>query len=205
MFNAIILLLYANLGATYQIPLFVQFVFLISFLPMNKYFKNSLLGLESAGDEVREKGGAGLSQATAAMASGAIMSKFDGHSGKMKQAAQKQGLDANKSSHNIKPNTTNKEALKGSLGLSRASDEAGRFAGKGAAVVAGMGLSLGSAATGGNPLIGNKAAFAGIKSMANQIEGWSADDDEVVTMQGSELKEEGFKGFASDNETLLLD
>lgn len=88
-----------------------------------------------------------------------------------------------------------KSGLKGLATVDNAK-EGFKLLGKGAAVAVGAGVSLGSAATGGNPLLANKAMFDGVRSMGNQVEGWFGDSPEdPITVQGNELVEDGISGF----------
>jgi hypothetical protein len=220
-FTALMLLIFTNIAAYGNLSVIERFVMLVSFIPMIKFFRTTLMNLGSGADAVGERTGGAFTNLMGAVASGALLSRFDNKSeknGKMVGADGKPlassiagAVEENGVKSTVKANNDKSlsERLKGSLDKAEnfaknalQPKELGRLAGKSAAMVAGAGVSLGSASTGGNALLGNSAILAGANSISNQIEGWSMPNDgptesrETPTVkQGHELNSEGIGSF----------
>ena len=224
-FMALVLLIFSNISAYSTLNTLERFALLISFIPLTKFFKGSLMNLGSGSDAVAEKTGGSLGTMAGAFVAGSLLSRFDGKSeknGKMVDSGK--AADASMVNPNVvsSVNTptsslaSNKEKLKG--GFSNALDkvktiagnaskpsEIGRLVGKSAVMGLGVAASLGSAASGGNPLLGNSALVGAGNSIFNQAEGWSIPDsvpEDVNVSQGHELTADGISGF--NNDTLMF-
>jgi len=221
------LLVFANIAAYSTIGLLERFILLMSFIPLTKFFRTSLMNLGSGSDAVAERTGGAVSSAVSAFTAGSILSRFDGKSekngrivdsGKMSgsTSALMPNAGLNTASSYSKSDADEKAATLGSYGAGAARKaqtvlknatkpaELARLAGKGAAIAAGAGLSLGSVATGGNPLIGNSVMLKSSNSIFNQAEGWSIKDsvpEDVNVSQGYELTADGISGFNNDTTT----
>lgn len=203
-FNAAMLLVFTNIGAYGSLSLIERFALLISFIPLTKFFKAGLMNLGSGSDAIGEKTSGAFTNLASSMAAGLLASKLDGKTEKDGKTVSRDGKSQEGSKHSFGQasnagsgtgggSASTKNSLKGGLG------EAGRLAGKGAAIVAGAGISMGSAATGGSPVVGNAVMFKSIQSGANQVEGWfQPEDEEELTVQGSELSPMGISGFDND-------
>lgn len=227
-FNAAILLIFANIGTFGNLSIIERFALLISFIPLTKFFKSALMNLGSGADNVAEKSGGAFSNLAAGLAIGSLGAVFDGKTPKGGKA-QPNGNPVNPGGYNdsasgMTETVGEKQSFMGKIGdanlekksalstikeatSSKRFKEAAKFIGKGAAVGAAAGVSMGSAATGGSPLLGNKAIFDGVKSMQNQAEGWfgknSGDpivdsSEDPITIQGHELVDDGISGFEND-------
>jgi len=213
-FNAAMLLVYSNIGMFGSLTVIERFALLISFIPLTKFFKSVLMNLGSGSDSVADRTSGAFSSFATGLAAGGLNAAFDGKSEKKGKMVSSDG----ESKMNAVPDNNNsvagsgqaetKESFMGKVGSTfknaTAPGERGRLLGKAAGMVAGAGVSLGSAATGGSPILGNAAVFAGANSIANQMEGWSmkeGDSDSGSadnTMAGSELREFGVAGFDND-------
>ncbi|MHC1734522.1 MAG: hypothetical protein AB9921_02485 [Erysipelotrichaceae bacterium] len=217
-FNAAILLLFAVVSTYGTLTVLERFALLISFIPLTKFFRTSLMNLGSGSDAVAERTGGSLTNMVGALTAGALMSRFDGKSEKNGKVVE-DGKAAPQQAQTYSPvngeNETkaSKESLKGRLdGFADKAQTIGknalkpaelaRMAGKGAAIAGGFALSAGSAATGGNPILGNAAVLKGGTSMLNQMEGWGIKDEvdaeSPMVLHGSELTDSGFGGISDD-------
>lgn len=260
-FNAAMLLVFANIGSFGSLSVLERFALLISFIPLTKFFKTSLMNLGSGSDAVSDRAGGAFSNLATGVAIGSLGAVFDGKTpkgGKGSGAPSGSGVsgqdkEMSQMTSGMTEFDTGKESLRGRVG-SVAKDvltqspketlrktgqslretgakmkelpekvkenvprmlkatpgmigkhgpgvikEAGKLTLKAAATGAAAGVSLGSAATGGSAILGNKAVFSGIQSMQNQAEGWFGGSDyegEKVVAQGSELAADGISGFS---------
>jgi hypothetical protein len=177
-FNAAMLLVFSNIGSYGSLNIIERMALMISFIPLTKFFKNTLMNLGSGSEAAAERTGGAFTNLAASVASGALLSSLDGKStknGRTVNSSDGKPLDSILATENtgLKKSTsvdkTSAEQLRGSLG--KFGKEALSFGGKAAAMVAGAGVSLGSAATGGSPLIGSASVIAAAGAMGNQAEG----------------------------------
>lgn len=219
-FNAALLLVFSNIGSFGGLSVIEKFALLISFIPLTKFFKGSLMNLGSGSDAAADKTAGAFSSFATGLVAGSLHAGFDGKSekkGKIVPAGGETNVsaptaDGNVPSANVSAEGNNtKDSFRGSLAKTlknaTAKGEGKRLAAKTAGMMAGAGLSLGSAATGGSPLLGNSALFSGAQSIANQVEGWGIHDEptaapETSSMTGADMKDMGVSGF--DNENIVL-
>lgn len=199
-FNAAILLLFLTVSQQGTLTVLERFALLISFIPLTKFFKTSLMNLGSGSDAVGEKTGSSLVSMGTAFAAGALGAVMDGKAkgknGGKAEAKADGGIKSNTAESSLKEGADDKAKLKGGVGESikqsadAAKDKIAR-AGKymwenkgqvakdiavgGATMAGAAATSLGSAAGGGQPTVGIAPLLFGAQHAFNSIGGGLAD------------------------------
>jgi hypothetical protein len=192
------------MGSQINMPLIVQFTMLISFIPLNKFFKETLMGLKSTGQAVSDNVSGIASSLALTTALGGAKALAGGEDSKPSKKVQKEASSLTLHHHVPQTKSPDKDALRGSLGAEKAFKDSAVIGAQGAKMLVAMGISVGSAGTGGSIMAGKGAILDGGNSIMKQLNGKNESDEEPITAQGWEMNETGFKGFASDDETLML-
>lgn len=115
------LLVFANIGSFGGLTVIEKFALLISFIPLTKFFKTSLMNLGSGSDAASEKAGGAFSTLAAGLAAGSLEATMDGKTPKGGKVGATSGVaskdaELTKMTSGMTDAKVEKESLMGRIG-----------------------------------------------------------------------------------------
>jgi hypothetical protein len=159
--HATLLTVYALIASMVELPIIVQLTMLISFFPLTKFLRNNLLGLQSKAEMTMESTASAFTNTITVYVVGSLSAKYDGRSIKNGKMTPSKGYNEPIYQYMNISQIQVKESLKGSISAKSVLAIPTHVM----IVAGGMGLSIGSAATGGSPDVGNDVVMDNTKGI----------------------------------------